>query len=267
VQAVTAIDLNADLGEGVSGDDGVSPAQLDDLLLQEISSANVACGGHAGDARSMSRVCRTAVERGVAIGAQVSYVDRAGFGRTRIDVGRATLVRQLADQVAELREHASAVGGTVSYLKPHGALYNAAADDADVAAAVLEAVLVDSQEHGQVPLPLLTLPGCALAAAAARHDVPFVTEAFVDRAYTRVGRLVPRATGGAVITDPDAVVRRALDLAIAGRITSIDGFVVDVDARSLCLHSDTPGSARTAALVRAALVGAGLTVAPFAGTP
>ena len=262
-----AIDLNADLGEGVSGDDGHDPEQLDDQLLQQVSSANVACGGHAGDDTSMARVCRLAVQRGVAIGAQVSYVDRAGFGRTRLDVAHGTLVAQLAEQVAVLAEIAAQAGGPVTYVKPHGALYNAAADDPAVAASVVEAVLLDAERNGRRPYPLLTLPGCVLADVAAARGVPVVGEAFADRAYTGGARLVPRGTPGAVLDDPATVVARVVRLAIEGLVRSIDGTDVAIDAASVCLHSDTPGAARTAALVRAALDDAGVAVRPFAVSP
>ena len=261
-----SIDLNADLGEGVSGDADLDPEMLDDLLLHQVSSANVACGGHAGDERSMARVCLLAVQRGVAIGAQVSYVDPGGFGRRRLDVTHSTLVAQLAEQVAVLREIATGQGGTVSYVKPHGALYNAAADDPTVAAGVVEAVLLDAERHGHPPYPLLTLPGCVLAQVAAAHAVPVVGEAFADRAYTSGGRLVPRGTPGAVLTDPDAVVARVVRLVLEGLVRSADGTDVAVEARSVCLHSDTPGAARNARLVRAALTEAGVAVAPFVGS-
>lgn len=260
------IDLNADLGEGVSGDAGMDPALLDELLLREVTSANVACGGHAGDDASMSRVCRRAVELGVAIGAQVSYVDRAGFGRTRLDVAPGTLVAQLVDQVAALRGHASDAGGAVAYLKPHGALYNAAADDAVVARAVVDAVLADAARTGAA-LPVLTLPGSVLAAIAAERGIAVVAEAFADRAYTAAGRLVPRSAEGALIHDESEVVARVVRLATERLVRSVDGVDVVVDARSLCLHSDTPGAARTAARVRRALREAGVEVGPFAATP
>jgi UPF0271 protein len=263
---MTLIDLNADLGEGVSGDPGLEPERLDDLLLHEVTSANVACGGHAGDDASMSRVCHHAAELGVAIGAQVSYADRAGFGRVRLDVPRGVLVGQLVEQVATLRAHARTAGSDVSYLKPHGALYNAAADDAQVARAVVEAVLADAGRTG-TSLPVLTLPGCALATAADERGVAVVAEAFADRAYTRTGRLVPRTEPDAVIGDEHAVVERVVRLATQGLVRSVDGVDVEVRARSVCLHSDTPGAARTAALVRRALRDAGVEVRRFAAQP
>lgn len=256
-----ALDLNADLGEGV-GDD---PDALDDALLHVVTSANVACGGHAGDDATMERVCRTAAALGVAVGAQVSYVDRAGFGRTRLDVPRALLARQLADQTAVLRDHARAAGTDVRYLKPHGALYNAAADDPDVAAAVVDAVLLDAEAAGR-PLPVLTLPGCALAAAAEAAEVPVHSEAFADRACTASGRLVPRGEPGALIDDPAVVVARVLRLVREGVLEAVDGTPVPVRADSVCLHSDTPGAAATARVLRDALEAAGVRLRPFAGT-
>ena len=263
---MTTLDLNADLGEGVSGDADLTPAGLDDLLLRQVTSANVACGGHAGDDESMARVCRLAVDRGVAIGAQVSYVDRTGFGRTRLDVDHDTLVGQLLDQLEALRAHAAAAGGRVGYLKAHGALYNAAATDADVARAVVDAVLSDAARTGAA-LPALTLPGCILADLATAQGIPVVGEAFADRAYTDQGLLVPRSQDGAVIDDETAVVTRVVRLASTGLLTSIDGVDVSVRARSVCLHSDTPGAARAAALLRNALEAAGVAVAAFVDVP
>ncbi len=263
---MTSVDLNADLGEGVSGDPDIDPVLLDELLLREVTSANVACGGHAGDDTSMARVCSSAVRGGVAIGAQASYVDRSGFGRARIDVAHPTLVAQLVAQLAALRTHAVAAGGTVSYVKPHGALYNTAADDADVARSVVQAVLRDAESTG-VTLPVLTLPGCALAVVATAHGLDVVGEAFADRAYTLDGRLVPRSLPGAVLADADVVRERVLRLATHGVLRTIDGADIAVGARSICLHSDTPGAAATAAAVRRALTAAGVTVKSFVDTP
>lgn len=252
------LDLNADLGEGV-GDD---PEALDDLLLRAVTSANVACGGHAGDDASMARVCRIAAERGVAIGAQVSYVDRSGFGRTRLDVGSDVLERQLVDQVDVLRGHARSAGSDVRYLKPHGALYNAAADDHDVARAIVRAVLRDAEATGRA-LPVLTLPGCALAREALDVGLAVAAEAFADRGYTAAGRLVPRGEPGALVLDPQEVVERVLRLVRDGLLVAVDGSVVPARPRSVCLHSDTPGAAATVAALREALDRAGVRVRPF----
>jgi len=254
------LDLNADLGEGIATSE-LTDAELDLALLDVVTSANVACGGHAGDDASMARVCEAAVERGVAIGAQVSYVDRAGFGRTRLDVAPADLVAQLLEQVHVLRTHARAAGGRVAYLKPHGALYNAAADDPAVADAVVGAVLADAEDHRQ--LPLLTLPGCVLALRARAAGIEVVAEAFADRAYTGEGRLVPRTFPGSVVHDPDAVVERVLRLERLGKVLSQDGTDVTVEARSVCLHSDTDGAVDLARRVRHALWSAGVLLVPF----
>lgn len=256
------LDLNADLGEGVAAD-GLTDAELDAALLEVVTSANVACGGHAGDDVSMARVCSTAVERGVAIGAQVSYVDREGFGRRRLDVDPATLVEQILEQLGSLRAHARSAGGRVAYLKPHGALYNAAADDPAVADAVVRAVLADSEDHRQ--LPVLTLPGCALALRARAAGIEVVAEAFADRAYTATGRLVPRSEPGAVIDDPHEVVLRVLRMEADHRVRTVDGGDVGVEPRSICLHSDTDGALDLARRVRHALWAAGVLLIPFSG--
>ena len=256
------LDLNADLGEGVATST-LDAAQLDDALLGIVTSANVACGGHAGDDASMARVCSVAVERGVAIGAQVSYVDRPGFGRRRLDVDAGTLRQQLLEQLGDLRRHARAAGGRVAYLKPHGALYNTAADVPDVADTVVSAVLADAESHRQ--LPLLALPGSVLALRARAAGIEVVAEAFADRAYTPSGRLVPRAHDGAVVTDPDAVVARVLRLESDGVLESVDGTDIGIDARSVCLHSDTDGAVELARRVRQALWAAGVVLVPFSG--
>jgi UPF0271 protein len=256
------LDLNADLGEGIATS-SLSAGSVDEALLGIVTSANVACGGHAGDDASMRHVCDVAVQRGVAIGAQVSYVDRAGFGRRRLEVEAGTLQEQLLEQLGVLRAHARAAGGRVAYLKPHGALYNAAAEDEAVAEVVVAAMIADGADHRQ--LPVLTLPGSVLAVRAASAGIEVVGEAFADRAYTSSGRLVPRSHDGAVVTDPDAVVARVLRLEADGVIRSADGVDLAVSARSVCLHSDTDGAVDLARTVRQALWAAGVLLVPFAG--
>ena len=247
--AVSTIDLNADLGEGVTDDDA---------LLEVVTSANVACGFHAGDVPTMRRVCERAAQRGVSVGAQVSYRDRAGFGRRDLDVERPTLCADVVEQLATLAPLAAEAGTALGYVKPHGALYNRAAWDVDRAAAVVEAVC----EHG--PLPVLGLPGSRLLAEAAEHGLPAVAEAFADRAYTAGGELVPRGTPGALLTNPDEVAARAVQIALFRRVPSIDGVLVRTPVRSICVHGDTPGAAGLAAAVRTALEGAGVQLRPFA---
>ncbi|MEW2341274.1 MULTISPECIES: LamB/YcsF family protein [Streptomyces] len=248
------IDLNADLGEGF----GRWTLTDDEALLSVVTSANVACGFHAGDPSVMRRVCDLAAERGVRIGAQVSYRDLAGFGRRAMDVPGEELACELAYQIGALRVFAQAAGAWVAYVKPHGALYNRTVHDAEQAAAVVAGVRLAGGS-----LPVLGLPGSRLLAAAEEAGLTAVPEAFADRAYTPEGTLVPRREANAVVTDEDAVVRRALALGVDGAVEAVDGTTVAVAARSLCVHGDTPGAARIAARVREALEEAGVEVGAF----
>jgi 5-oxoprolinase (ATP-hydrolysing) subunit A len=248
------IDLNADLGEGF----GAWTLGDDDALLDVVTSANVACGFHAGDPATMRRVCAGAAERRVVIGAQVGYRDLAGFGRRRMDISPADLLADVLYQVGALDGFARAAGTRVRYVKPHGALYNTAADDAAQAGAVAAAVAAFDPA-----LPLLGLPDSALSAAAAGAGIPFVAEAFADRAYLPDGRLVPRGLVGAVITDPAAVVDQASSIARDARVRAVDGSLVAITAASLCLHGDTAGALALARAVRAALTEQGFALEAF----
>jgi UPF0271 protein len=247
------LDLNADLGEGF----GVWRLGDDDALLGVVSSANVACGFHAGDASTMRRVCRGAAERGVVVGAQVSYRDLAGFGRRFIDVEPGRLADEVLYQIGALDACARASGTRVGYVKPHGALYNASVHHAGQAGAVVDGV----RAFGS--LPVLGLPGSQLLAAAERAGLATVVEAFADRGYTPEGTLVPRSEEGALLGTADAVLERALRLASAGEVVAVDGTVLRVGARSLCLHGDTPGAVDLARALRDGLAAAGVTVRPF----
>ncbi|MCU1657368.1 MAG: hypothetical protein JWO57_2024 [Pseudonocardiales bacterium] len=249
------MDLNADLGEGF----GTWRLGDDEALLEVVTSANVACGFHAGDPVTMRRVCAGAVERGVAIGAQVGYRDLAGFGRRRIDVAPDELAADVLYQIGALDACARPGGGRVQYVKPHGALYNTAADDPGQAGAVADAVAAFDRS-----LPLLGLPDSALADAAAERGLPFVAEAFADRAYLPTGRLVPRDQPGAVLTEPAAVSARAVAFAVDGLVIAVEGSRVAITAASVCVHGDTPGAVALARAVRDGLVAAGITVEPFA---
>ncbi|MFD0440860.1 LamB/YcsF family protein [Streptomyces chartreusis] len=252
---MTSIDLNADLGEGF----GRWQLTDDERLLSVVTSANVACGFHAGDAATMRRVCEQAAERGVRIGAQVSYRDLAGFGRRAMDVPPAELTAEVAYQVGALEVFARAAGTRVSYVKPHGALYNRVVHDEEQARAVVDGVLL-----ADATLPVLGLPGSRVLELAAKAGLPAVTEAFADRAYTERGTLVPRGQDGAVVTDPEAVVKRSVGLARSGTVTARSGVEVEVRARSLCLHGDTPGAVELARRVRARLEESGVRVEAFA---
>jgi UPF0271 protein len=248
------LDLNSDLGEGFGG----WKLGDDDALLDVVSSANVACGFHAGDASTMRRVCTRAAQRGVAVGAQVSYRDLAGFGRDFIDVDPARLADEVLYQVGALEACARAAGTRVVYVKPHGALYNACVWNAGQAGAVVDG----ARAFG--PLPILGLPGSELLAAAGRAGLETVAEAFADRGYTPEGTLVPRREPGALLPHAE-VVERAVRLAGAGEIVAVDGTVLRSEARSLCVHGDTPGAVEMAVAVRRELEAAGVAVRRFTG--
>jgi 5-oxoprolinase (ATP-hydrolysing) subunit A len=249
------LDLNSDLGEGYGrwalGDDAA--------LLEVVTSANVACGFHAGDPATIDRTVRTAVERGVAVGAQVSYPDLVGFGRREIDVPPGDLTADVLYQIGALEAFARAAGSRVRYVKPHGALYNRIARDPVQAAAVVEAI-----RRYDPSLPLLTLPGSAAMQAAQEAGIPAVGEGFADRAYTSEGRLVSRREPGSVLHDPGQVAARAVVMATEGRVETAGGEEVAVQVRSICVHGDTPGAVGLARAVRSALEEAGVTVESFA---
>ena len=240
---MTTVDLNADLGE-FTDETGI---EIDTALLDLISSANVACGGHAGDSGSILRVCRQAAGNGVAIGAQISYVDREGFGRTRLDVAPDLLTRQLADQLQLLDFVAAQANTEIHYVKPHGALYNAAANDP-----ALARVIVTSMQRHRLEVPVLTLPDSALAQTASAAGFEVFAEYFADRAYDEHGRLVPRSEPGAVLTDEFEIVQRV--------VAAVTG---DQHIDSVCLHSDTPGAVALADAVRTALHSNGVLIEPF----
>jgi len=248
------IDLNADLGEGF----GRWSLGDDEALLNVITSANIACGFHAGDPVTMLRVCEQAAARGVTIGAQVGYRDLAGFGRRKIDMAPDDLTADVLYQLGALNGCARAAGSHVSYVKPHGALYNTAVVDPVQAAAIVEAIVRYDRT-----LPVLTLPGSALAIAASESGVTAVSEAFADRAYRADGTLVPREQPGAVLHDSLAIAARAVTMVTNGTVITQNGTEITMAAHSLCLHGDTPGAVEIAHAVRAALAEAGVYVRPF----
>jgi UPF0271 protein len=248
------IDLNSDLGEGF----GRWTLGDDEAMLDLVTSANVACGFHAGDPTILRRVCGQAAERGVAIGAQVGYRDLAGFGRRHIDVDPAELVNELIYQLGALDGIARVEGARVTYVKPHGALYNDAASNPVTAAAVAEAIALFDPT-----LPLVGLAGSELLAAAGGAGLPGVAEAFADRAYTAQGLLVSRREEGAVLHDPAVIAARCVRLVTEGTVEAIDGSSVPVAAQSICVHGDTEGAVAIAVAVREALEGAGVEIAPF----
>lgn len=247
------VDLNSDLGESfgawVMGDDAA--------MLPLVTSANLACGFHAGDPAVMLAASRTAVLHGVAIGAHPSYRDLAGFGRREMEMPAEHLHADLLYQVAALAGIAAHAGASVRYVKPHGALYNRIAVDLEVAEVVADVAQA-------LTLPVLGLPGSAIATACERAGVRFVREAFADRGYLADGTLAPRSLEGAVLTDPAEVAARAVRIATEGIVVAIDGTEIAAHVDSLCVHGDTPGAVELARAVRAALTAAGVEVAAFA---
>jgi len=248
------IDLNSDLGESL----GVWHMGDDAAMLDVVSSANVACGFHAGDPAGILRTLRQAKERGVAVGAHVAYRDLVGFGRRNMDVDSADLRADVIYQIGALKGLAAAAGTDVRYVKPHGALYNTIAHDERQARDVIAAI-----REIDPSLVLVALAGSPLIGWAEAEGLRVVAEAFADRAYTPQGTLVSRREPGAVLHDANDVAERMLRLANEGTVTAIDGSVVRIRADSICVHGDSPGAVDMARRVRERLVQAGVTIRPF----
>ncbi|MEB4207623.1 5-oxoprolinase subunit PxpA [Mycobacterium sp. 94-17] len=248
------IDLNADLGEGF----GVWRLGDDDAMLGIVTSANVACGFHAGDPAGLLRVCRSAARLGVRVGAQVSYRDLAGFGRRFIDVSAEDLVADVVYQIGALRSIAHVAGTAVCYVKPHGALYNTIVTHTEQAAAVAEAV-----RQVDAGLPVLGMAGSAFFGEATRRGLRTVAEAFADRAYRPDGALVSRREKGAVLHDPAQIADRVLTMVTSDEVTAIDGTRLALKAESVCVHGDSPGAVQIAAAVRHRLEASGVEMRAF----
>ena len=255
---MAVIDLNSDLGENVA-DRVVSD---DAAMLEIVTSANVSCGFHAGSPEGIRETLAAAVRGGVVIGAHPGYRDYDNFGRTNVDIDSATLQAHVEYQLGALIALASAVGGRVAYVKPHGALYNTIARDERQSADVVAAIKAIDPN-----LALLGLAGGVVLDVASRAGLQVAAEAFADRAYQPDGQLVSRTQEGAVLHDPAAVAERMVRLADEGVIRAIDGTDVRVDARSICVHGDSPGSIAMAAETKRMLHDAGITIAPFASAP
>lgn len=234
------VDLNADVGEGFAGDS---------VLVELVTSVNVACGFHAGDAQTMREVCAAAVAAGAAIGAHVSYRDREGFGRRALPVDAATVAAEAAEQIEALQAAAAATGGRVAYVKPHGALYHCASNDPDCA----DALVAAAAGAGSGPLAVLGFPGSALLARARNAGLLAVEEGFADRAYSADGTLVARSEPGSMLA-ADAAARQAVALAEARQGGGV---------RSICIHGDSADAPAIAARVRAALVAAQIELRAF----
>jgi 5-oxoprolinase (ATP-hydrolysing) subunit A len=248
------VDLNADLGEGF----GVWRLGDDDAMLDIVTSANVACGFHAGDPAELARVCRAAAQRGVRIGAQVSYRDLAGFGRRYIDMAPEDLTADVMYQIGALQALATAAGSAVTYVKPHGALYNTIVTDRGQAAAVAKAV------HAVDPrLPVLGLAGSAFFAAADELGLRTVPEAFADRAYRPDGQLLSRREPNAVLDDVDDIANRVASMVDSGHVAAIDGSTIPITVESVCVHGDSPGAVHIATAVRDRLTANGVALRAF----
>ncbi|MFB2582044.1 LamB/YcsF family protein [Herbiconiux sp. P15] len=251
---MTSIDLNADLGESF----GAWRLGDDRALLEIVTSANIACGFHAGDPTTLLETTRLAAARRIGIGAQVSYPDLRGFGRRDLDLPAADLLADVVYQIGALQGIATAAGTRVLHVKPHGALYNRVVHDEVQAAAVVDAVIAIDPS-----LAIVGLPDSEIGRLAEAEGLRFVPEAFADRAYRADGTLVPRTEPGAVLHDPVEIAERMRRLADEGVVTAIDGTDIALSAETICVHGDTPDAVGIARAVRAELEAAGLTIAPF----
>lgn len=251
---MTTIDINSDLGESVAG----IAISDDDAILDVVSSANVACGYHAGTPHGIATTVKSAASRNVTIGAHPSYNDPAGFGRRFIDYDSHQLADEVLYQIGALDAIARSHGTRVQYVKPHGALYNEIVHNTSHAQAVVNAVRAFSHD-----IPLLLLPGSVAGTIAQKAGIDVVTEAFADRAYNPDGTLVSRKEAGAVVTDLDHVCARVIDMATKGTVTARDGSTIRIDAQSICVHGDSPGAVEMSRAIRRALQDAGVAVESF----
>ncbi len=256
---MTTVDLNCDMGESY----GIWTLGADEDLLKIVSSANLACGFHAGDPSTLRSVTHSAVSHGVAVGAQVSFPDLAGFGRRPMQIDPGELRDLVLYQIAALDGFMRVLGSRVSYVKPHGALYHVTVSDPAAAAAVVAAAAeFDST------LAILGFPDSQLLRAAQAAGLRPVTEAFADRTYLADGQLQPRSAPGSVLTDSSQILERTLRLVETGEILAIDGSVIYQRAESICVHSDTPDAARIARVLRDGLEAAGISLTSFtSGSP
>ncbi|HDR15018.1 MAG TPA: LamB/YcsF family protein [Desulfobacteraceae bacterium] len=250
------IDLNCDMGESFSN----YKLGLDEEVIKFITSANIACGWHAGDPMVMERTVRIAVENGVGIGAHPSYPDMLGFGRRFMDCTSAEIRNYLIYQIGALKAFCDANDARLYHVKPHGALYNTAVQDRKTATAIAEAVVTVDPELLYVALA--GAKGEMVRSIGQEVGLKVVYEAFPDRAYTPEGTLVSRREPGAVIKDPEIVAERAIAMA-EGRVTAIDGTELELEAQTLCVHGDTPGAVDLVRSIRQRLEDSGIKVMPM----
>lgn len=249
------MDLNSDVGESF----GRWTLGDDQAMFRSVTSANVACGFHAGDPSVIRSTCRKAAEAGVVIGAHVGYRDLAGFGRRFLDIDPNELADDVVYQIGALQALAAAEGARVKYVKPHGGLYNAIVRHTAQAQAVVDAI--KSVDPG---LPIMGLPGSEVLRLAEAAGMRAVPEAFADRAYTPEGTLVSRSLPGSVLEDPAQVAEHVLRMATESAVRAVDGSILKIRAESICVHGDSPGAVAMAAAVKSALSGAGVSLAAFA---
>jgi 5-oxoprolinase (ATP-hydrolysing) subunit A len=252
---MVSIDLNSDLGESY----GAWSMGDDAAMLSIVSSANIACGFHAGDPSGIFKTVKAAAKNNVSIGAHVSYPDRVGFGRRDMDVTSEELIADVIYQIGALKGLATAANTTVRYVKPHGALYNRIANDPIQGQAVIDAIKTIDPS-----LILMGLANAPILALAQKAGLSTVAEAFADRAYTPQGQLVSRREAGAVLHDTDVIARRMVQLAKHGTLQAIDGSEIKIEAQSICVHGDSPGAVAIAQEIAKQFKAEGIAVAPFA---
>lgn len=251
------IDLNCDLGESY----GAWRIGSDEALIPMITSANIACGWHAGDPLVMEKTIQLAVASGVAIGAHPGFPDKMGFGRRPMECSRSEIRAYIIYQVGALQAFCKINGGRLRYVKPHGALYNMAESREEIADVIAEAI---ASLDAALAMVALAGPGAdKKQKLAVKYGVPIVLEAFPDRAYQADGTLLPRREAGAVIADPAVVARRAVQMAKDGTVTAVGGTCLPLNPQTLCIHGDTPESLSNAAEIRNALRKEGVVIQPF----
>ena len=245
------IDLNCDMGEGETD----ASAALDRELMRFISSCSIACGGHAGSEHTMRRTAAAALDAGLRIGAQPSYPDRENFGRQSMSISGSELSVAITEQTAALKAIVTELGGELSFVKPHGALYNDMARDAE-----LTSLVVTTIKEFDPTLKIMGLAGSHCRAICEDLAMPFIGEAFADRRYADDGQLSPRSQNGAVITEPETAVTQILSIVEHARVESINGKWLPLQAQSICVHSDTPGALEHLTLISNHLIARGLTI-------
>ena len=251
---MVSIDLNSDLGESF----GPWAMGDDSSMLDIVTSANIACGFHAGDPAGILSVLREAVSRGVVIGAHVGYRDLVGFGRRAMEPSSAELVGDVIYQIGALQGLAKAAGTTISYVKPHGALYNTIAKDRRQGADVINAIKAVNPD-----LTLLVLSGAPIVEQARGEGLRVACEAFADRAYNPDGSLVNRRLPGAVLHEPTLIAQRMIRLASEGLIEAVDGSLISLQADSICVHGDSPAAVVTAQHLRTVFQAHGVQLRSF----